>query len=149
SIAAGLLVSKSGVEGSADKALVAQLAMNPVSLGMVSAAAGVIALVPGMPVLPFAAISIASGALAWRRSQEAREPVVEITTPEPAEEQEEPIAASLAIDDVKIELGYGLLTLINDLEGRRLTDQIRALRKTLAADFGFVMPPVRILDNMR
>ncbi|MGZ6011099.1 MAG: FHIPEP family type III secretion protein, partial [Caulobacteraceae bacterium] len=39
--------------------------------------------------------------------------------------------------------------LINDLEGRRLTDQIRALRRTLASDFGFVMPPVRILDNMR
>ena len=50
---------------------------------------------------------------------------------------------------MKIELGYGLLPLINDLEGRRLTDQIKALRRTLAADFGFVMPPVRILDNMR
>ncbi len=53
------------------------------------------------------------------------------------------------MDDVKIELGYGLLVLINDLEGRRLTDQIRALRRTLAAEYGFVMPPVRILDNMR
>jgi len=50
---------------------------------------------------------------------------------------------------VKIELGYALLSLINDLEGRRLTDQIKALRRTLAAEYGFVMPPVRILDNMR
>src|SRR5206468_10132057 len=64
-------------------------------------------------------------------------------------ETEEPISATLAIDEIKIELGYGLLPLINDLEGRRLTDQIKALRKTLAADFGFVMPSVRILDNMR
>jgi flagellar biosynthesis protein FlhA len=116
SIAAGFLVSKSGVEGSADKALVTQLAMNPVALGMVSAAAGVISIVPGMPILPA---------------------------------QDEPIAQTLAIDEIKIELGYGLLGLINDLEGRRLTDQIKALRKTLAADFGFVMPSVRILDNMR
>jgi len=148
SIAAGLLVSKSGVEGSADKALVAQLAMNPTSLGMVSAASGVIALIPGMPILPFAALSIGAGVLAWRRSQALAHPVVEApkTT---TEAKEEPISASLAIDDVKIELGYGLLHLINDLEGRRLTDQIKALRKTLAADFGFVMPPVRILDNMR
>jgi flagellar biosynthesis protein FlhA len=148
SIAAGLLVSKSGVEGSADKALVAQLAMNPVSLGMVSAAAGVLALVPGMPILPFAGLSLGAGALAWRRSQTALRPVVEApkTTAEPTEE---PISASLAIDDVKVELGYGLLNLINDLEGRRLTDQIKALRKTLAAEYGFVMPPVRILDNMR
>ena len=148
SIAAGLLVSKSGVEGSADKALVAQLAMNPVSLGMVSAASGVLALIPGMPILPFAGLSIGAGVLAWRRSQAALHPVVappKVST----EAKEEPISASLAIDDVKIELGYGLLHLINDLEGRRLTDQIKALRKTLAAEFGFVMPPVRILDNMR
>ncbi len=148
SIAAGLLVSKSGVEGSADKALVAQLAMNPISLGMVSAASGVIALIPGMPIFPFAALSLGAGTLAWRRSQAAARPKLE--PPKAASRpKEEPIAASLAIDDVKIELGYGLLHLINDLDGRRLTDQIKALRKTLAAEFGFVMPPVRILDNMR
>src|SRR5579872_5042817 len=148
SIAAGLLVSKSGVEGAADKALVAQLAMNPVSLGMVSAAAGVIALIPGMPIIPFAILSLGAGTLAWRRSQAAAKPKVE--PPKPASEpQDEPISASLAIDDVKVELGYGLLNLINDLDGRRLTDQIKALRKTLAAEYGFVMPPVRILDNMR
>ncbi|MDB5443508.1 MAG: flhA, partial [Phenylobacterium sp.] len=148
SIAAGLLVSKSGVEGSADKALVTQLAMNPVSLGMVSAAAGVIAFIPGMPILPFATISLGAGTLAWRRSKvEAELPKVEIAADAPPEE--EPISQTLAIDEIKIELGYGLLGLINDLEGRRLTDQIKALRRTLAADFGFVMPSVRILDNMR
>src|SRR6201994_3523286 len=148
SIAAGFLVSKSGVEGAADKALVTQLAMNPVSLGMVSAAAGGIAIVPGIPTLPFSAISIGAGMLAWRRSQKAKEPPpVEILPDVPA--AEEPIAQTLAIDEIKIELGYGLLGLINDLEGRRLTDQIKALRKTLAADYGFVMPSVRILDNMR
>jgi flagellar biosynthesis protein FlhA len=148
SISAGFLVSKSGVEGSADKALVTQLAMNPVSLGMVSAAAGVIALVPGMPILPFAAISIGAGALSWRRSQKSMEPVKIEMEPTVAP-QDEPIAQTLAIDEIKIELGYGLLGLINDLEGRRLTDQIKALRRTLAADYGFVMPSVRILDNMR
>ncbi|THD79461.1 MAG: flagellar biosynthesis protein FlhA [Phenylobacterium sp.] len=148
SIAAGLLVSKSGVEGSADKALVTQLAMNPISLGMVSAASGIIAFIPGMPIIPFALISVAAGTLAWRRSQKALElPPVEIAADVPPEE--EPIAQTLAIDEIKIELGYGLLGLINDLEGRRLTDQIKALRRTLASDFGFVMPSVRILDNMR
>jgi flagellar biosynthesis protein FlhA len=149
SIAAGFLVSKAGVEGAADKALVTQLAMNPVSLGMVSAAAGVIALIPGMPIIPFALISMGAGTLAWRRSQAAAQPVVVEMAPDLPADEEEPIAQTLAIDEIKIELGYGLLGLINDLEGRRLTDQIKALRKTLAADFGFVMPSVRILDNMR
>ncbi len=149
SIAAGFLVSKAGVEGAADKALTLQLAMNPAALGMVSAAAGVIALIPGMPVLPFVAISVGAGGLAWRRGQKVRLPDKVEPTGKPAEAVEEPISATLAIDDVKVELGYGLLVLINDLEGRRLTDQIKALRRTLATDFGFVMPPVRILDNMR
>jgi flagellar biosynthesis protein FlhA len=152
SIAAGFLVSKAGVEGSADKALVAQLAMNPISLGMVSATAGVLALIPGMPIIPFALLSVGAGALAWRRSLEHEAPAADSLVPAtaaPAEAEEEPISATLAIDEIKIELGYGLLPLINDLEGRRLTDQIKALRRTLAADFGFVMPAVRILDNMR
>ncbi len=149
SIAAGFLVSKAGVEGAADKALVSQLAMNPVVLGMVAACAAVLALVPGMPKLPFLGIASSVGYLAWRRAQNARMPAPPPVIEKPVEGAEEPIAATLAIDDVKIELGYGLLPLINDLEGRRLTDQIRALRRTLATDFGFVMPPVRILDNMR
>ncbi len=149
SIAAGFLVSKSGVEGSADKALVTQLAMNPISLGMVAASSGVIAVIPGMPILPFAGIAIATGVLAWRRSQKGAEPAPIEIAPDAVEDQEEPIGQTLAIDEIKIELGYGLLGLINDLEGRRLTDQIKALRRTLAAEFGFIMPSVRILDNMR
>ena len=155
SIAAGMVVSKAGVEGSADKALMTQLGMNPAGLGMVSASAGVIALIPGMPIIPFAVLSLGAGALAYKRIQDAKKPkpidpaALEAANAAPAEAEEEPISASLAIDDVKIELGYGLLTLINDLDGRKLTDQIRALRKTLAGEFGFVMPPVRILDNMR
>lgn len=153
SIAAGFLVSKAGVDGSADKALVAQLAMNPIALGMVSASAGVIALIPGMPIIPFAGLAAGAGFLAWKRSQDAlAPPPVELVPVDPAaaaQDQEEPISRALAIDEIKIELGYGLLPLINDLEGRRLTDQIKALRRTLAQDFGFVMPAVRILDNMR
>jgi flagellar biosynthesis protein FlhA len=154
SMAAGFLVSKAGVEGSADKALVSQLATNPVSLGMVSAAAGVVGILPGMPLLPFAAISLGAGALAWRSAHKPQRDAATDAASAAADAaakpaEEEPIATALAIDEVKIELGYGLLGLINDLDGRKLTDQIKALRRTLAADYGFVMPSVRILDNMR
>ena len=153
SIAAGLLVSKAGVEGSADKALVTQLAKNPISLGMVSATAGIVGLVPGMPLIPFAAISLGAGVLAWRTARAPNPAAVEAAQAAAAKAsapaEDEPISTALAIDEVKLELGYGLLALINDTEGRRLTDQIRALRRTLAAEFGFVTPSVRILDNMR
>lgn len=162
SMAAGFLVSKSGVEGSADKALVNQLARNPVSLGMVSAAAGIMGLVPGMPILPFSLLAIGTGYLAWRlhknppmtpEEQEAAEKAIHEAEEAKALAEsgpaEEPITTALMMDDLKIELGYGLLGLINDLEGRRLTDQIVALRRSMASEFGFVMPSVRILDNMR
>ena len=154
SIAAGFLVSKAGVEGTADKALVAQLATNPVSLGVVSAASGLIGLIPGMPLLPFAALSLGTGFMAWRLGRQRLKPKpteaeMAATATGPKEDVEEPISTALTIDEVKIELGYSLLSLINDLEGRRLTDQVRALRRSLAQEYGFVMPSVRILDNMR
>lgn len=150
SIAAGFLVSKAGVEGTADKALVSQLATNPVSLGVVSGAAGLIGLIPGMPLIPFAALALGSGFMAWKLGRERLRPEpVALAPAGPKEEVEEPIATALTIDEVKIELGYSLLSLVNDLEGRRLTDQIRALRRSLAQEYGFVMPAVRILDNMR
>lgn len=151
SIAAGFLVSKAGVEGSADKALVSQLATNPISLGMVAAASALIGLIPGMPILPFAALAAGAGFMAWRLGRARLKPAP-VETPEsakPREDVEEPISTALNIDEVKIELGYSLLALINELEGRRLTDQVRALRRSLAQEFGFVMPAVRILDNMR
>lgn len=151
SVAAGFLVTKAGVEGSADKAFVAQMATNPVALGVVSGTSGLMALIPGMPILPFAALAAGSGFLAWKMGRERlKPPPVEPMEMAPkADDVEEPIATALTIDDVKIELGYSLLALINDLEGRRLTDQIRALRRSLAQEYGFVMPSVRILDNMR
>ncbi|WP_225910499.1 flagellar biosynthesis protein FlhA [Brevundimonas pondensis] len=151
SVAAGFLVSKAGVEGSADKALVNQLATNPVSLGVVSGAAGLIGLIPGMPLIPFAALALGAGFMAWKLGRDRLKPAVVETVDlaKPKEDVEEPISTALTIDEVKIELGYALLSLINDLEGRRLTDQIRALRRSLAQEYGFVMPSVRILDNMR
>ncbi|WP_425991456.1 flagellar biosynthesis protein FlhA [Brevundimonas sp. TWP2-3-2] len=156
SIAAGFLVSKAGVEGSADKALVAQLATNPVSLGMVAAASALLALIPGMPIIPFAALAAGAGFMAWHHGRAKLKPqpteaelAAAASAGKPRDDAEEPIGTALTIDEVKIELGYSLLTLINDLEGRRLTDQVRALRRALAQEYGFVMPSVRILDNMR
>jgi flagellar biosynthesis protein FlhA len=149
SVAAGLLVSKAGVDGAADKALMQQLASYPPALGVVAASSAVLGLLPGMPTIPFLALAGAAGLLAWRL-QQAGARKTEAALPEvdapPAEETPQ---QTLAIDEVRIELGFGLLPLLNDVQGRRLTDQIRALRKNLAQELGFVMPQVRILDNVQ
>lgn len=157
SLAAGLLVSKAGVEGEADKAVFGQLSANPSAMGMVAGAALAVGLLPGMPLLPFAGLAAGAGAIAFfgARGQQRsadEEALAEATAQEEQAEAartEAPIEDTLHIDELKIELGYALLPLINDVEGRRLTDQVKALRKNLAQETGFVLPSVRIIDNMQ
>jgi flagellar biosynthesis protein FlhA len=154
STAAGLLVSKAGVSGAADQALVRQLSGYPKALGMSSAAMLVMALLPGIPMIPFVLLGGGAGALAYmiekRTRTEAAAAAQKAEADVKAAPAEEPIAAALKIDDLKIELGYALLPLVNSPDGSdRLTEQIKALRRSLAAEMGFVMPAVRILDNVQ
>ncbi|HWK47033.1 MAG TPA: flagellar biosynthesis protein FlhA [Stellaceae bacterium] len=154
STAAGLLVSKSGVQGSADKALFGQLSAYPSALGLASLLMGSLALLPGVPMLPFLLLAAISGGAAWRlprlRAATAAAVVAKADAAAiPAPVKDEPISTALQIDLVRLELGYGLLGLINDKAGARLTDQIKALRRQLAGDMGFVMPSVRIQDNLQ
>ncbi|MBN9315360.1 MAG: flagellar biosynthesis protein FlhA [Devosia sp.] len=158
STAAGLLVSKAGVTGSADKALVAQFTGYPKALGMSAAVIGALALLPGMPIIPFLSLAGGVGWLAFKsgkkKSNAADKAIIETAMAQaqqnrPAEEA--PITDSLRIDELKLELGYGLLSLVkeDDTGTDRLTEQIKALRRQLATELGFIMPPVRILDNMQ
>jgi flagellar biosynthesis protein FlhA len=152
STAAGLMVSKAGVEGATDKALMGQLSFYPQALGMAAAVMGIVAVLPGMPTLVFAGLSGVTGTLAWhahKRKNARDQKAVAETAQAGAAPKEEPISSALALDLLRIELGYGLLPLINDVQGHRITDQIKALRRQLAQEMGFVMPAVRILDNMQ
>ncbi|MBL9098406.1 MAG: flagellar biosynthesis protein FlhA [Alphaproteobacteria bacterium] len=154
SIAAGLMVSKAGVDGAADKALVAQLSDYPQALGMSSFVMGLMAFLPGIPTLIFLGLAAGAGGLAYLTSQrKENERDAEKSAAASAEQAkapaDEPIQTALAMDYLKVELGYGLLPLINDAKGHRLTDQIKALRRQMASEMGFVMPSVRIIDNMQ
>src|SRR5712675_2214111 len=157
STAAGLLVSKAGVSGAADKALMKQLSGYPQALGMSAGVMLVLAMLPGIPMLPFLALGGGAAALTWyaRNKKHAASAAEAAAAAAPAAaaaaaSAEEPIATALKIDDLKIELGYALLPLVNGPDGSdRLTEQIKALRRSLAIEMGFVMPAVRILDNVQ
>src|SRR5437660_877619 len=154
STAAGLLVSKAGVAGAADQALLRQLSGYPKALGMSAAAMLIMALLPGIPMIPFVLLGGGAGALAYviekRTRTEAAAAARKAEAEVKAAPADEPIAAALKIDDLKIELGYALLPLVNSPDGTdRLTEQIKALRRSLAIEMGFVMPAVRILDNVQ
>ncbi|MCJ2025452.1 flagellar biosynthesis protein FlhA [Methylobacterium sp. J-067] len=156
STAAGILVSKAGVRGAADKALGKQLANYPKALGMSAAVMLLIGLLPGMPILPFMLLGGGAGYAAWKLNKTAKEaPVVDAQgkpvepAPGGAAAKEETVTDLLKLDDLKLEMGYALLPLVNGEGQDRLTDQIKALRRQLAAELGFVMPSVRILDNVQ
>jgi flagellar biosynthesis protein FlhA len=153
SVAAGMLVSKAGVEGAADKAIGKQLFSNPQGLAMAAGVALFAGILPGMPLLPFALLAFAGGFAAFRafRAKREREEHTERQAMEAARKKpaaEPPISESLSVDEIKIELGFGLLGFINETSGRKLTDQVKAVRRQVASEFGFVVPQVRIIDNL-
>jgi flagellar biosynthesis protein FlhA len=153
STAAGLLVSKAGLGEAADKALLKQLSGYPKALGMSGAVMIVMSLLPGIPALPFLFLGGGAGAIAYlmEKRSAATAAVAKKTEAEAkVAPTEEPITSALKIDDLKIELGYALLPLVNAPDGsERLTEQIKALRRSLAGELGCVMPAVRILDHVQ
>jgi flagellar biosynthesis protein FlhA len=156
SIGAGLLVSKAGVEGAADKALLFQFTKQPKAMAMTAILIMILGLVPGIPLPPFAFLSIIFGGMAYMawRSNEAKEELLKLEDTSKAQgpnarPAEEPISKALAMDTIRLELGYGLLPLVQGEGNNKVTDQIKGLRRQLAEDMGYVLPAVRIQDNLQ
>ncbi len=148
STAAGIVVTKGGVEGRADAALIAQLGGSHKPLALASAAAAVLATMPGLPAIPFLALAAMAGTGAWwRMNHPPHAADTETIITAPAAAAEAPIADAMRIDMIRVELGYSLLPLAAG-DQPKLTEQIRALRRSIASEMGFVLPPVRIQDNL-
>ena len=153
STAAGMLVTRSGVQGAADEAVLGQLTNYPIALTLATGLLVTVALLPGIPAIPFLALAGVTGGTAFalnqRQQREKKEEARVEEEKQSAPLPEEPIGAALQIDNIRLELGYGLLSLINNPSERRLTEQIKALRRQLATEMGFIMPAVRIQDNLQ
>ena len=154
STAAGLLVSKSTQIGTTDEALFSQLGGYPRALGMSGGLMGFLAIVPGTPFVPFMTLALVAGGLSYLSSRALDKKEIEEVSAAQEQEanapvEEDPISHSLHIDHIRLELGYGLLPMINGQGGERLTDQIKGLRRQLAQELGFVLPSVRIQDNLQ
>jgi len=156
STAAGLLVTKSGVAGSTEKAIFSQLRKYPQAMGVASGILVIMAVMPGLPMAPFMLLAGITGGLSWYYQKRPEAKPEDVAAQKKAADaaasavpKEEPVETSLVIDGLRLELGYGLLPLINYQKGHRLVEQIKALRKQIARDMGFIMPSVRIQDNMQ
>ena len=157
SVSAGLLVSKAGVEGSAEQELFSQFGRYPRALAMTSGLMLALGLIPSIPTLPFVVISAVVGGIAYvsfkaLAEEEEAAAAAEAKPGQPGgpSPAEEPISKALAMDTIRLELGYGLLPMVQgDGNNNKLTDQIKGLRRQLAEDMGYVLPAVRIQDNLQ
>src|SRR5579883_1315768 len=151
STAAGIIVTRAASEADLGTAVTGQLFASPRVLWAVSGILGAFALLPGLPFLPFVALAGAAGALAAQggvapRSAEAPGGGGPPAPPRAAERPE----ALLALDMMELEVGFELVPLVD--AGRSgsgdLVERIKALRRQLALEMGFIVPPIHIRDNL-
>jgi flagellar biosynthesis protein FlhA len=149
--AAGMVVTRSSAGTSLDIQMKDQLFSNPRVLGTVSGAVMLFAIVPGMPTLPFMALSVVLGGASYMiKKQKTKEKVTTETSQEiVAEPAEEKIEQYLQVDPIEIEIGYGLISLVDENQGGNLFQKIASTRKFIALEFGLIIPPVRVRDNLQ
>jgi flagellar biosynthesis protein FlhA len=148
SIAAGMIVTKGSNEGTASEAVSLQLGTSPKALYVSAAMVAVLGLLPGFPhliFLAFAAGLALIGMTVGRSGKRRREAAEEAARRGPVEAPEEQ-ADPLRIDAIRLDLGTGLMVLVNDIDAA-LPGKVRSLRTLFMTDYGFVLPPVRIRDD--
>jgi len=155
STSAGLVVTRTVSEDNLGVDFSRQFTRYPRALGVAAVMLALFGVVPGMPTVPFVLVSgvlafLAFGAYQTRQELEHRQRIEEeaakAAPPEQARERTEDL---LSIDPLKIELGYGLVSMADPRHGGDLLTRIQIIRQQIATKMGFVVPVIRIIDNMR
>ena len=149
STAAGLMVTKAASESNLGSEMTAQVLAQPKALGITAAVCGVLALIPGMPKVPFLLAAVCGGGLVYMLKQQTVKRVHEGQAKAQPTKTPESMADLLTIDPIEVELGYGLIPLADAKQGGDLLERITAARKHAALDLGLLVPPIRIRDNMQ
>lgn len=145
STAAGIVVSRAGTETDLGKDITTQVLLNPRALGTASVIMASLGLVPGLPRIPFFLLAAGAGGLAYAMTGRVAE---EQTPSQPEPKQEPPIETFIEIEPLTLEIGYGLIPLVE--AGRpELLNKIKAMRRKLASELGFVVPSIHIKDNLQ
>ena len=149
SAAAGVIVSRAGAGDSLSGELRDQVVLQPRAMGMASGMLGLMAIVPGLPFAPFAVLAVGAGIVASVVKTPEPPPEVAPQTEEVAPpSEEEQIREALVLDDLELEIGYNLIPLVDESRGGELLSRIRATRRQLASELGFIVPLIHIRDNL-
>ena len=148
STAAGLIVSRASGEGNLSADTRAQLLGKPEALYVTAGFMALLGLLPGLPLAPFWLLAGGIGYLAVQRAGVMADEGEARAAPEPQAPAPEPEPADLLlVDELELEIGYGLIPVVDPGQGGDLLDRISMLRRQLATEMGIVVPPVRIRDN--
>ncbi|MES1206063.1 MAG: flagellar biosynthesis protein FlhA [Pseudomonadota bacterium] len=148
STAAGIVVTRAGAGANLGKSIGAQMFGKPRVLTYAGGVLAALALLPGMPTLPFAALALSAFALSRRKPPSAAAAKRAEETPDQKDKPER-IQDLINVDAIELEVGHGLLKLIDLDKGAELPGRVTNLRKQVAGDLGLVLPPVHLRDNLR
>ncbi len=150
STAAGMIVTRSASGTALDIEMRTQLLGKPKPLLIVSGALGLFAIVPGLPTIPFLLLAGLTGSIGFVNMRDSKHAALEKAKPStPATPKQEQIEDYLQVDPLEVEIGYGLISLVDETQGGDLFNRITNLRKQLAMDLGIIIPPVRVRDNLQ
>ena len=152
SVTAGIIVSRAASEHSMGKELGNQIKLQPQAVLLSAGILFFMGLIPGLPHLPFIALSLATGFLGHRLTKEKQvlekkrlEQAQKVTAPSAPEQVE----SLLSLDRLELEVGYGLIPIVDEEQNGDLLNRIRSIRRQLALDMGLVVPPLRVRDNLQ
>ncbi len=153
STAAGIIITRAG----GDKPLAAELGhqftQSPRLFLVASGALLMLGFMPGLPFIPFAIISAGAGIAWWYLKMEAANSTLEAEAipvqPKESELQEAPLTELLVVDSIRLEVGYGLIDLVESSNEGNLLDRLKSVRKQIAQEIGFILPFVHIKDNLQ
>jgi len=154
STAAGIIVTRAASDGNLGMELFGQLFVNPRAVGAAAVVIFLFALVPGLPQIPFFVLALVTGGIAYvtyqnkkrssKMEQEEVEAEKEATEPGP-----EQVDALLPLDILELEVGYGLIPLVDTSQNGVLLDKIKSIRRQFATEMGFIVPAMHIRDNLQ
>jgi flagellar biosynthesis protein FlhA len=147
STAAGIIVSRAGRDSDIGKEISTQVLINPKALFTVSGVLMSLGFVPGLPHVPFFITAAIAGGMAYMMSRKPVEEEVIQEIEEPVQEEPQ-IESFLELDPLSLEIGYGLIPLVDE-SGGELLGKIKAMRRQLAKELGFVVSPIHIKDNLQ
>jgi len=153
SVAGGIVVTRTSSGATVGADFSRQLFGRKVPLRIASGVMLLLGLIPGLPKFSFFLLAAIAGYLSTRAAQKtaAEIPAAEIVTDKDKKkpDQQQQIESLLKLDEISLEVGYALVPLVDQAQGGQLLQRIRALRRHLALQLGFLVPSVHITDNLK